>query len=419
MSRSLQQWLTHTEQLHTQAIDMGLERVQAVRQDMGLNPKFSIITVAGTNGKGSTCTFLFSMLKAAGYRVGVYSSPHLVRYNERVRIGDQMASDEQLCAAFARVEQARTGRALTPFEFGTLAAMSVFTEAKVDVAVLEVGLGGRLDAVNIFDPDCAVVTGIAIDHESWLGSTREAIGSEKAGVFRAQRPAICGDPNPPACIARIAQEKGAQLWQMGQDFSFHREQNHWSFRFGSEAIESLPAPGLYGQFQYCNASSALAALMALRQRLPVSFEAISRGLRTAALPGRFQICQFNQHEVILDVAHNPQAAEMLFNNLAQRPTIGRTLAVFGMLKDKDIASVVRLINPQVDVWYLAPIEEKRGAHLEDLHQALAQSRGELKDCHSVAEAFTRACQEAQPQDRILVFGSFVTVGAVLGLLPTH
>jgi dihydrofolate synthase/folylpolyglutamate synthase len=206
---------------------------------------------------------------------------------------------------------------------------------------------------------------------------------------------------------------------MGQDFSFHREQNHWSFRFGAEAIEALPAPGLHGQFQYCNASSALAALMALRQRLPVSFEAISQGLRTAALPGRFQICQFNQHEVILDVAHNPQAAEMLFNNLAQRPTPGRTLAVFGMLKDKDIASVVRLINPQVDVWYLAPIEEKRGAHLEDLHQALAQSRGELKDCHSVSAAFTQACQEAQPQDRILVFGSFVTVGAVLSLLQTH
>jgi dihydrofolate synthase/folylpolyglutamate synthase len=419
MSRSLQQWLTHTEQLHTQAIDMGLERVQAVRQDMGLNPKFPIITVAGTNGKGSTCTFLFSILRAAGYRVGVYSSPHLVRYNERVRIGDEMASDEQLCAAFARVEQARIGRALTPFEFGTLAAMSVFTEAEVDVAVLEVGLGGRLDAVNIFDPDCAVVTGIAIDHESWLGSTREAIGNEKAGVFRAGRPAVCGDPNPPASIARVAQEKGAQLWQMGRDFGFSREKDHWSFQCGPENLGPLPPPGLHGQFQYCNASSALAALMTIKDRLPVSPQAINQGLKTAALPGRFQICTLDSHEVILDVAHNPQAAEMLSQNLAQRSCSGLTRAVFGMLKDKDIASVVQLINPQVDVWYLAPIEEKRGAQLEDLHQALALSRGELRDCYSVTDAFTRACQEAQPQDRILVFGSFVTVGAVLGLLPTH
>lgn len=418
MSRSLQQWLTHTEQLHTQAIDMGLERVQAVRRDMGLDPSFPIITVAGTNGKGSTCTFLFSILKAAGYRVGVYSSPHLVRYNERVRIGDHMASDAELCAAFAQVETARAGRALTPFEFGTLAALSVFREAGVDVAVLEVGLGGRLDAVNIFDPDCAVVTGIAIDHESWLGSTREAIGTEKAGVFRAGRPAVCGDPNPPASIARVAQEKGAMLKQMGRDFGFRREADHWFFQMADETLGPLPMPGLYGQFQYCNASSALAALVSINHLLPVSLEAFREGIRSAALPGRFQICSLDSHEVILDVAHNPQAAEMLSQNLAQRFTQGRTLAVFGMLKDKDIASVVKILGPQIDVWYLAPIEEKRGAHLEDLHQALALCRGELNDCHSVSDAFQKACAQALPQDRILVFGSFVTVGAVLALLQT-
>jgi dihydrofolate synthase/folylpolyglutamate synthase len=418
MSRTLEQWLAHTEQLHTQAIDMGLERVQAVRQAMGLVLPFPVITVAGTNGKGSTCAFLFSILTAAGYRVGVYSSPHLVHYHERVRIGSDMASDDQLCNAFARVEEARAGRALTAFEFGTLAAISVFIEARVDVAVLEVGLGGRLDAVNIFDPDCSVITGIAIDHESWLGSTREAIGAEKAGVLRPATPGICGDPNPPSSISRIAREKGTPLRQLGQDFSFTQQARHWSFRMGEEALTDLPLPGLYGEFQYCNASSALAALLSLKEKLPVSQDAIHAGLKQAALPGRFQVLQKDWHEVILDVAHNPQAAEMLSRNLQQRPCDGRTLAVFGMLKDKDIASVVKLVNADIDRWYLSPIEEKRGAHLEDLHQAMGQVRGQVVDCSSVASAWQQALHDASPQDRILVFGSFVTVGAVLALLQT-
>ena len=413
--KTLAEWLVHTEQLHALTIDMGLARVSQVRDAMTLHPNFPIITVAGTNGKGSTCTLLAACLSAAGYRVGVYSSPHLVRYNERVRVGSSFVSDQSLCDAFAKVEAARGNQSLTPFEFGTLAAMQVFIEAGLDVVILEVGLGGRLDAVNIFDPDCAIVTSIAIDHEAWLGSTREAIATEKAGVFRAGRPAICADPEPPVTIAETAARLGAPLLQIDRDFSYQVSAGQWSFTLGTRTLAGLPRLKLAGAFQYRNAAAALAALLTLEARLPVSLEALREGLQTAALAGRFQKVS-EAPLVIMDVAHNPHAASELAANLRAEPCDGKTWAVFGMLSDKDIAGVIALLDPLVDCWCITGIEEARGASLEALQALLSGVRGSVTGCASPQAAFAEARSRAQAADRIVVFGSFITVGAVMAAL---
>ncbi len=413
--KTLAEWLAHTEQLHALTIDMGLARVSQVRDAMTLHPNFPIITVAGTNGKGSTCILLAACLSAAGYRVGVYSSPHLVRYNERVRVGSSFASDQSLCDAFAKVEAARGDQSLTPFEFGTLAAMQVFIEAGLDVVILEVGLGGRLDAVNIFDPDCAIVTSIAIDHEAWLGNTREAIAFEKAGVFRAGRPAICADPEPPAAIAQTAARLGARLLQIERDFSCQVSAGGWSFALGPRTLEALPRLKLAGAFQYRNAAAALAAILSLEDRLPVSMEALREGLQSATLPGRFQ--KVSQAPlVIMDVAHNPHAAAELAANLRAEPCDGKTWAVFGMLSDKDIAGVIALLDPLVDCWCVTGIEEARGASLQDMQGHLSGVRGSVSSCASPQAAFEAAARGAQAADRIVVFGSFITVGAVMAYL---
>ena len=416
-ARTLAEWLAHTERLHEQTIDMGLTRVAAVRDAMGLHPRFPIFTVAGTNGKGSTCALLAACLSAAGYRVGVYSSPHLVRYNERVRIGDAFASDACLCDAFSKVEAARGTQSLTPFEFGTLAAMQVFVEEALDAVILEVGLGGRLDAVNIFDAHCAIVTSIAIDHEAYLGHTREAIGYEKAGVFRAQVPAICADLDPPISIASSAHERNAQLMQIGRDFSCGGSADDWWFSFGDTHYTHLPALKLSGEFQHRNASAALAALITLRERLPVSEEALRQGLQAARLPGRFQMLS-GKPLIILDVAHNPHAATELAHNLQVLPCNGKTFAVLGMLRDKDIAGVVAIMNPLVDSWHVAGIEERRGATLAEMMQALSAVRGNKLGYESALTAFLGVLEAAQPEDRIVVFGSFVTVGQILAHLES-
>ena len=413
--KTLAEWLAHTERLHALTIDMGLARVSRVRDAMGMQPGFPLILVAGTNGKGSTCAILAACLEAAGYRIGVYTSPHLVRYNERVRVGGECASDQALCDAFALVEAARGDVPLTPFEFGTLAAMQVFIDAGVDAAVLEVGLGGRLDAVNIFEPACAVVTSIALDHEAWLGHTREAIGFEKAGVFRPNRPAVCADPDPPESIARVAAEKGARLLQIGRDFSVGRAGDRWTFEMGGRRWEDLPPLKLLGEFQYRNAASALAALVSIEALLPVTPEALRQGLRSATVAGRFQQAALYPL-VILDVAHNPHAAAELARNLRAQPCGGKTWAVFGMLHDKDISGVIALLDPLIDVWCVAGITEKRGASLEDLRGFLAGVGGAVLGYDSLQEAFRSARAAAHPEDRIVVFGSFVTVGAVMEAL---
>ena len=344
---SLTDWLARLEQLHPSTIELGLERVRRVKDALGLAPAFPLIMVGGTNGKGSTCAYLEAILGAAGYRTGLYTSPHLLRYNERVRIAGREASDAELVAAFERVDAARGDTSLTYFEFGTLGAMVQFIAAGVDVAILEVGLGGRLDAVNVFDADVAVVTSVDLDHMDYLGDTREKIGFEKAGIYRGRRPAICADPAPPDSLLEHARRIGADLRCVGRDFFALREGDRWTYRGPALVWQDLPLPAMAGAYQLRNAAGALAALEAVRGRLPVSEAAIRQGLRAAQVPGRFQRIA-RAPEVILDVAHNPEAARALAATLREQPVTGRTLAVVGMLADKDAAAVFAALRGEVD-----------------------------------------------------------------------
>lgn len=417
---SLSDWLSYLECLHPKTIELGLERINCVKQRMGLMPAFPIITVGGTNGKGSTCAMLERILGEAGYRVGCYTSPHLLRYNERVRVADMEADDAQLCKAFEIVEQARGEIPLTYFEFGTLAAVWHFIQSGIDVAVLEIGLGGRLDAVNVFEPNCAIITSIDLDHIDFLGSTRESIGFEKAGIYRPGIPAICGDAHPPATVPQGARERGAEYLQIGRDFGSESHGRDWAFWNRNRRIEALPLPALSGSFQLSNAACAIEALCRLEQRLPVSEEHIRTGISHVALPGRFQVIA-GPPEVILDVAHNPHAAAGLVENLCRsRHSNGRTLAVFGMLGDKDIGGVVQTLAPEIDRWYIAGIDHFRGISGMELAQKVRAHapQAEIEVFESITDALTQACRSAGENDRIAAFGSFYTVADVLRALPT-
>ncbi|MDR2614175.1 MAG: bifunctional tetrahydrofolate synthase/dihydrofolate synthase [Candidatus Accumulibacter sp.] len=419
--KSLPDWLEFLEGLHPKGqdgIELGLARVACVKAELEQRQTCPVIVVGGTNGKGSTCAFLEAIYRAAGYRVGSYTSPHLLAYNERVRVEGASASDASLCAAFARVEAARRAAgnmALTYFEFGTLAAWEVFAEARVDLIVLEVGLGGRLDAVNVYDPDVAVVTGIALDHTGWLGPDRESIGFEKAGIYRGGRPAICADANPPRRLLAHARAIGADLSLIGRDFGHERARDGWSY-WNRQSVrrEALPLPALPGAHQFGNASAALAAIDTLRDRLPVSLPAIRDGLRQVRLAGRFQRMR-ERPALILDVAHNPQAVASLANNLEAPGAFRRTLAVVGMLADKDIAGTLRMLAGRVDVWLLAGLDVPRGAAAETLAAAVDAGGlgGRAERFASPAEAFRRAMSLAEEDDRIVAFGSFHTVAAIL------
>ncbi|WP_202303159.1 bifunctional tetrahydrofolate synthase/dihydrofolate synthase [Dryocola clanedunensis] len=399
-------WLCYLENLHSTAIELGLARVQKVAAALDvLKPAPTIFTVAGTNGKGTTCRTLEMVLMAAGYSVGVYSSPHLVRYTERVRIQNEELDEAYHTAAFAEIEAARGETSLTYFEYSTLSALLLFKQLNVDVVILEVGLGGRLDATNIVDADVAVVTSIALDHTDWLGPDRESIGREKAGVFRGEKPAIVGEPDMPQSIADVAVEKGAQLLRRGVDWSYSVEAESWSFKDGKGELTDLPLP-LVPQ---PNAATALAALRA--SWLDVSETAIRQGLKEATLPGRFQIIS-QSPRVILDVAHNPHAAAYLAERLTQLPKQGRVLAVIGMLHDKDIAGTLACLAGQVDSWYCAPLEGPRGATAEQLVEHL--QAGAVYD--SVAEAWQAAMATAGADDTVLVCGSFHTVAHVMEAL---
>lgn len=412
---NLADWLGHLESLHHKTIELGLARVHAVKTALQLAPSLPVIIVGGTNGKGSTCTYLEAMLTAAGYRVGLYTSPHLLRYNERVRIDNREVDDAALCAAFSAVETARGSMSLSYFEFGTLAAVWLFARAEVDVAVLEVGLGGRLDAVNAFDPECAIVTSVDIDHTDYLGDTREKIGFEKAGIFRAGRPAICGDDHPPQSLLQHAANIGADLRVMAEAFSVVPEASGWHYS-GQHEYRNLPNPAMPGRYQFNNAACAIAALETLNERLPVTEAAIRQGLQTAHAAGRFQVLP-GQPEVMLDVAHNPHAARALAANLQARPSSGKTLALWAMLADKDIAGVVQAMQPEVDEWLLASLDVPRGATAQVLHDALRKAGvSALITCSdSVADGWRLACERARENDRICVFGSFYTVARVLQL----
>jgi len=414
---TLDEWLAYLERLHPQAIAMGLERVLRVRQALALNPGHPIITVGGTNGKGSCCAMLEAVLLHAGYRVGCYTSPHLLRYNERVRIGGREANDAALCRAFARVESARLAvqdTLLTYFEFGTLAAMLAFAEADVDVAILEVGLGGRLDAVNVFDADCALVASIDFDHQGYLGDTRAAIGFEKAGIFRAGRPAICADADPPATLSAHAAAIGAGLMLINRDFGYGAGQTQWRYWGPGGERHGLPYPALRGAYQLSNAAACITALDCLRERLPVTAQDVRSGLLLADLAARFQVLP-GRPTVILDVAHNPHAARALAANLASMPRSANTLAVFGMLGDKDVAGVVDAVKSRVTQWFVGSAGGPRAAGTAQLAAALAGAgvAVPVTRCEDVAAAWHAACKTAAEDDKIIVFGSFLTVAAVM------
>ena len=420
---TLDAWLAHVEQVHHRPVDLGLERVRTVAQRLNLQLPGTSIVVGGTNGKGSTCAMLDAILRAAGYRVGRYSSPHLLRFNERVRIDGQEASDAELMAQFERIERARAATTLTYFEFTTLAALACFAQQRLDVAVLEVGLGGRLDAVNIVDADCSVVTTVDLDHTELLGPTREHIAAEKAHIFRPGRPAICVDPDPPNTLTQYALRIGAQLWRLGHEFfvegpSDAQAGSQWNYLGRKTSRMALPWPALRGAHQLRNAAGALAALEALEPRLPVEQQAVRRGLTNVQLSGRFQVVP-GRPVLVLDVAHNPHAALALARALKAHRSLaglrGATRAVFGMLRDKDVHAVVQTLFEQVDHWHLAPTHGERGLPVAALE---ARAFDQLPVTHrsrheSVAAALEQALAQAGPDDRILVFGSFVIVAEAL------
>lgn len=416
-NKTLEDWLTHIEHQHARPIELGLDRVRQVQRALNQQQTCPLIIVGGTNGKGSTCAMLETILLRAGYRVGLYTSPHLLRYNERVRVDGKAATDAALCAGFSKVEAARGDVALTYFEFGTLAAWETFAAANLDAVILEVGLGGRLDATNIYEPDCAIVTGIDLDHMDWLGSTREDIGFEKAGIFRTGKPAICGDADPPRRLLEHAAAIGADLQVLGRDFGYLRQEGQWQF-WGREGKRGgLAHPGLRGTNQLGNASCVLAALDTLRERLPVAMQEIRRGLLEVELAGRFQVLP-GRPTVVLDVAHNPQAARVLADNLGGMAFHPATWAVFGMLGDKDIAGVVAAVQHRIDRWLVCTLEGPRATTAADLAAALAKAgvTAPVACFDSPEAAIAHAQENAGEDDRILAFGSFLTVAGVMRFL---
>jgi dihydrofolate synthase/folylpolyglutamate synthase len=423
--RSLDDWLGYISAQHPATIALGLDRVREVADRMSLwgdrfHPSSSknlspvVVTVGGTNGKGSTCAILERILIEAGYRVGTYTSPHLLRYNERVRLFGDDVDDHTLSDAFARVEAARGDTPLTYFEFGTLAALAVFGEAALDVVILEVGLGGRLDAVNIVDADVAAVVSVDLDHQSYLGDNRESIGFEKAGIYRAGRPAIFGDVDPPRRLKEHAQEIGADLLLLGRDFRYEAHERQWDFIGRKGAKRALPMPALRGRWQLKNASVALAVLDELGDRVPVSLGEIKRGLTLARVPGRLQVLP-GRPSVVLDVAHNPHAARSLADGLGEMGYFENTYAVFAMLGDKDIGGVVDAVRGRIDRWFVSAADADRAAPAKQVAEILAQ-RGLADVTRSFATvpgALEAARRETGPNDRIVVFGSFHTVAEAL------
>ncbi len=415
----LDQWLQYLETLHPDTIKLDLERIRQVATRLNIAIDATKIVVAGTNGKGSTCALLEAILLAAGYRVGLYTSPHLVDFNERIRVNGSPASDAQIIEQFKRIDAARDGVALTYFEFTTLAALLLFQEQPLDAVVLEIGLGGRLDAVNIVDADCSILTSVDVDHAAWLGDTREKIGWEKAHVFRPGRPAICADPMPPDSVVQYAQEIGADLWLAGRDFNYSGDRQQWAYGGRDVRRAGLAYPALRGANQLLNASGALAALEALRDKLAVPQQAVRIGLANVSLPGRFQILP-GKPTVILDVAHNPHAVATLAQNLDGMGFFPYTHAVVGMMHDKDIAAVIAAFGDRVDHWYCSDLEGARAATAEELAEVIEKTvpEGSLEPItisrfKNPVAAFEEARKRAGEDDRILVFGSFSTVGPVL------
>ena len=417
---TLDDWLAHCERLHPTTIDMGLDRVRAVAQRMHIRFDCPVITVAGTNGKGSTCAMLEAILGQAGYRTGVYTSPHLVRFEERLRLLGEASNATQLVAGFAAVERARTENgdeiSLTYFEFSTLAILDVMARSGLDVAILEVGLGGRLDAVNIIDTDCAIITSVDLDHTELLGTDRESIGFEKAGIMRTGRPAIVSDPMPPQSVLDRALEVGADLWRNGHDFNVSGDKQQWGWAGRGRRYSGLAYPALRGANQLVNAAGVLAALAALRERLPVTAQAVRNGFAFVELPGRFQIIP-GQPTLVLDVAHNPHSVAALSANLDAMGYFPTTHAVFGVMADKDLVPMLARIQPLIDRWYFTDLPTPRAAPasalLANWQNSNPRKGVSAQTCSDPAQALQAAIRQADPTDRIVVFGSFYTVGGVL------
>ncbi|MFZ6759252.1 bifunctional tetrahydrofolate synthase/dihydrofolate synthase [Undibacterium sp. Ji50W] len=415
---TLAAWLAVLETRHSKEIDMGLDRVAAVKNKLGIHYDCPVIMVAGTNGKGSTCAMLEAVLMQAGYRVGLYSKPHFLDFNERARIDGEMVKDDVFISTFNAVEEARGDISLTYFEFTTLAICKLLADAKLDVVILEVGLGGRLDAVNVIDADVSIVTSIDIDHIDYLGDTREKIGFEKAGIFRAGKPAICGDPLPPQSLIDHAQAIGADLWLFGRDFNYNGDKQQWNFAGRSQRRNSLGYPSLRGANQLLNASAVLAALEALKLELPVGAQEVRTGLVMVDLPGRFQVMP-GRPTVVLDVAHNPHAAATLAQNLDNMGFHAYTYAVFGSMLDKDIDGVIAKLKDKVDHWCVTALPLPRAAPVDVLKDKLIAA-GVLADAEKTVtsfdtpeQAYADAISKAGENDRIVVFGSFLTVAGVM------
>jgi dihydrofolate synthase/folylpolyglutamate synthase len=422
---SLPEWLAHCERLHPSTIDLTLERVHRLRERLGLAFDCPVFTVAGTNGKGSTCAMLEAILMQSGWRVGVYTSPHLVDFEERCRIDGAIVEAADLLPHFEAVEAAREGETLTYFEFTTLAILRHMSRLELDAVVLEVGLGGRLDAVNAIDTDCAILTSIDLDHMDYLGPDREAIGAEKAGILRTGRPAIVSDPMPPQSVVDRAREIGADLWRFGLDFNYSGDKQQWAWAGRTRRHNGLAYPALRGANQLLNASGVLAALEAMRSRLPVTAQAVRNGLAMVELPGRFQIVP-GEPILVLDVAHNPHAVATLAENLDQMGFYPRTSVVFGAMRDKDIEAMIARLLPLVDAWHFTDLPTPRGATALELQafyeQALRRRPSGTSSlppdvrttCHdSPRAALLKALEESTPTGRIVVFGSFYTVGGIL------
>jgi dihydrofolate synthase / folylpolyglutamate synthase len=417
---NLGEWLELQESVHARSIDLGLERVSLVAQSLGITaPPYRVITVAGTNGKGSTVACLEALLRAERYRTGTLTSPHLLRYNERVRVDGAQASDDALVSAFERIERARGRTTLTFFEYNTLAGLLVFADASVEVAVLEVGLGGRLDATNVVDPEVSILCSVGFDHRDWLGDTLEAIGAEKAGIFRPDRPAVLGTAQMPESVYAAIERLHARPIIAQHDFDWRVEELRWAYRGLHAALADLPAPALEGAIQFRNASTAFAAYESLPGARPLTLAHASAALRSVHLPGRFQILRVPGHgpgelvEWILDVAHNEPAAEVLAENLRARRVAGTTYAVCGILRDKDVEAIGRVLQGLIDEWIVCALPGPRGSTAGELANRLAASAHATSQAASVSEGCELARARARSGDRVLVFGSFATVGSAL------
>lgn len=416
--RELQEWLDWQATLHPEEIELGLARISEVWRHLrpeGLQSK--VVTVAGTNGKGSCVAMLEAVYRQAGYSVGAYTSPHLIRYNERVRINGHAVTDDRLCAAFERVDSVRNGVTLTYFEFGTLAALDIFADESPDLTILEVGLGGRLDAVNIIDPDLALITTIDLDHTDWLGTTKEQIGWEKAGIMRAAIPVVLGAEEMPGSVFRHATALGVELYQFNRNFHIEARVNSFTWFGHAKKISDVALPALKGNCQLRNAASVLMVTECLAQTLPVTKEAINRAFQWLRLPGRLQIIEV-EPQILLDVAHNPQAVRELRDMLQVMPVRGRMRAIFTLLSDKDLASIAEIMGPLIEHWYLVGTKGDRGQSAELLRVGLVNAGiKQTISCHqSVEEALATARSESYAEDRILIFGSFLLIGEALGIL---